>query len=780
MGILSGIKKVKEVFGTKQVCIYDKINGREKSVCLDENRTYIIPGYQREIRWTAENVQILIDDLKKGSKFLGTITLSTSEAKRFEVIDGQQRLTVITILITYLNKVVPEVKRHEGLCKIDNQSFAKFNEILSYDFDYSKLQVENMALYDEVLRSDSLSQKYNFKKIWDSVAERVESLSSIEQIHLFTAVLESDLNVIVNEIEGIDTQRKFCVDYFIDINNKSVHLDSLDIIRAYAFKEDFGRMTEKWINIQNLCTELQGNVKYSREILYFQYFVCKVNMELDYKITKLSENYTTKEDVEINGKKYSAGTYVWNMFSDDSFYSNLLVDLNDYLDFIKIVIGSETGGNDKFKEYFVDEAGNRADETRILNTHTIVNAILRNDDLVPKMMVMKYYLEILKPKNVKGNRYKIINQIYAIANVFTMSKKRKGSEQIASRLLQKDWEQAIREHANKMVLEVPSEIGFDKVAQVNRTYTVESGQYMARRYIGMLDAYTWNNGSISVNEDVFKNSNITTGDRNIEHFIVNREYRYALYLENGDTVDIEINIPRKYRKNIATIANYIILNSRVNSKLANRPVYEKVEMLEKEIEENGFDYVIPSERSQLHYYLIKKIMHDESKYPAQEIREGKNKIERQRILREYYRQDFEEEFRKLTDALAHEELVIAAKLEYELLKEGFVKEEDVFIFESDTIFSNIEANIDVKNKKLVMEAELYNPWYGENEDGDLYSKLIEKTVSTFSDKYGKEPCIQSSNEWDGSDDESFVFSYIFDPKVDNAVGFLRILEEISL
>lgn len=776
---VSGVKKVEEVFGVKQVCIYDEINGRDNSICLDENRTYIIPGYQREIRWSAENVQILIDDLKKGSKFLGTITLSTSEVKKFEVIDGQQRLTVITMLIKYLNNVVPENKKHEGICKIDNQSFAKFNDVLNYDFDYSRIKNENKALYDEVLLNDPLSQREDFKKIWDSIAERVDSLLPKERIELFTAVVESDLNVIVNEIEGTDTQRKFCVDYFIDINNKSVDLDSLDIIRAYAFKEDFGSMTTKWINIQNLCNELQGTVKYSRDILYFQYFICKVNKELNYSITKLSENYTTKEDVEINEKKYSSGTYVWNMFSNDSFYSNLLEDLNDYLNFIKVVIGTETGGNDKFKEYFIDEFGRRADETRILNTHTIINAILRNDDLVPKMMVMKYYLEILKPANVKENRYKIINQIYAISNVFTMSKKRKGSEQIASRLLQENWEQAIREYAYKMVMEIPSEIGFDKVAKVNKTYTLESGQYMARRYIGMLDAYTWNNGNISVDEDVFKNINITTGDKNIEHFIVNRKYGYALYLEDGTTVDIEINIPGRYRKNIATIANYIILNSYVNTKLGNRPVYEKIEMLETEIEENGIDHVIPSKRSQLHYYLIKKIMHDESKYPAEKISKGENNTKRKEILIDYYRQDFEEEFRKLTDALTHEEMVIAAKLEYELCKKGFVQDEDAFIFKADTIFSNIAANIDVKNKKLIMEAELFNPWYGEDEDGDPYSKLLEKTINAFLDKYGEEPCIRSSNEWGGSDDESFVFSYAFAPEVDNAVGFLRTLEEIS-
>lgn len=61
-------------------------------------------------------------------------------------------------------------------------------------------------------------------------------------------------------------------------------------------------------------------------------------------------------------------------------------------------------------------------------------------------------------------------------------------------------------------------------------------------------------------------------------------------------------------------------------------------MLETEIEENGISYVIPSKTSQLHYYLIKKIMHDESKYPAKEINKEMKKSKRKEILRNYYRQ----------------------------------------------------------------------------------------------------------------------------------------------
>ena len=54
----------------------------------------MIPEYQREIRWSAEDVQTLIDDLiRGGNKFLGTVTVSTLDGTKCEVIDGQQRLT---------------------------------------------------------------------------------------------------------------------------------------------------------------------------------------------------------------------------------------------------------------------------------------------------------------------------------------------------------------------------------------------------------------------------------------------------------------------------------------------------------------------------------------------------------------------------------------------------------------------------------------------------------------------------------------------------------------
>ena len=782
MSNVSGMKKVSEFFGDAQTIIYDTIGGRKREVSLDENRVYIIPGYQREIRWSSENVQILIDDLEKGGKFLGTITLSTFEDGKYEVIDGQQRITVITLLISYLNTVVPERKRHTNICQIENGTFKKFADAISYGFDYKKIEVENLRLYNEIVETDVLDQRDDFAIIWNSIVERVQVMSTDAQIDLFVALEESEINVIVNEIDGTGSQRKFCIDYFIDINNKSVDLDSIDIIRAYAFKEDFERMTALWIEIQNKCNALHGLVKYSREELYYQYFICKVNRELDYQLTRsLGENYTIKENIEVYGKQYDAGTFVWNMFSKDRFYSELLEDLNSYLDFIELVLSHENGGNDEFKSMFHLDEVKRVSETQILNTHTIINYILRNDDVVPKMMVMKYYLEVLMPQTAEKKMYKCIYDINAVATIFSVADKKKESGQIANKLLPQKWENAIKEYAYKLLKTLPGGADFKKIALFNKKYTVESGQYLARRYYSLYDAYNWSSGNISVDEERYKNANITNGNNNMEHFIVNRKFEYALYLDDGNASDIEIKIPGKLRKYIATIANYLILNSRVNSNLKNRPVFEKIDIIEEAIRDNDIDYVIPSKRSQLHYFVIKKFLHDLSKYPVDELKSETKKREKKKLLRNYYLSYFAEEFIQLTQALASEEKIFIAEMEYYLSKYGFFKENDGMILSDDPgVFLYVEAEVDEKKRKIVFSAELGNPYYAETgECSEEYIALVESVGGKFTQIMGEEPCLSSSDEYCECPDVSYTFSFQCAPNIENIERFIKAIEEID-
>ena len=67
-----------------------------------------IPPYQRDYAWLTPNIDDLFDDIQEamdmeGGHYLGTFILSAGDTKdRFKVVDGQQRLTTLTILFDAL------------------------------------------------------------------------------------------------------------------------------------------------------------------------------------------------------------------------------------------------------------------------------------------------------------------------------------------------------------------------------------------------------------------------------------------------------------------------------------------------------------------------------------------------------------------------------------------------------------------------------------------------------------------------------------------------------
>jgi uncharacterized protein with ParB-like and HNH nuclease domain len=89
-----------------------KITGKEYSLSkiFSKDFDYYIPAYQRPYAWTEEETETLFDDLldffkteKQDNYFLGSIVLIKEDDKpHADVIDGQQRLTTLTILIAVI------------------------------------------------------------------------------------------------------------------------------------------------------------------------------------------------------------------------------------------------------------------------------------------------------------------------------------------------------------------------------------------------------------------------------------------------------------------------------------------------------------------------------------------------------------------------------------------------------------------------------------------------------------------------------------------------------
>jgi uncharacterized protein with ParB-like and HNH nuclease domain len=83
--------------------------------------SFVIPNYQRPYSWKTDQVGDLLDDLtyfafQEGDfedlkpYFLGSIVLIKGDAPAAKVVDGQQRLTTLTILFAVLREQLPDLK----------------------------------------------------------------------------------------------------------------------------------------------------------------------------------------------------------------------------------------------------------------------------------------------------------------------------------------------------------------------------------------------------------------------------------------------------------------------------------------------------------------------------------------------------------------------------------------------------------------------------------------------------------------------------------------------
>lgn len=71
--------------------------------------SYLIPMYQRNYAWGKGEIQALIDDVldacqKDAPYYIGTLVVFKRKDGTLEVIDGQQRLTTLTLLALCLDK----------------------------------------------------------------------------------------------------------------------------------------------------------------------------------------------------------------------------------------------------------------------------------------------------------------------------------------------------------------------------------------------------------------------------------------------------------------------------------------------------------------------------------------------------------------------------------------------------------------------------------------------------------------------------------------------------
>lgn len=159
---------------------------------------FYVPDYQRGYRWGENEVKTLLNDINEyGGKIKKTDkdnyclqpVVVRNLGEKYELIDGQQRLTTLYLIYVYMNKVshgfmseprftLSYETRNESVDFLKNPNEAKRNENIDFFFIYNAYKtIENWFSHKEKLQSTLTNINKYFdecvKIIWYEVPDTV-------------------------------------------------------------------------------------------------------------------------------------------------------------------------------------------------------------------------------------------------------------------------------------------------------------------------------------------------------------------------------------------------------------------------------------------------------------------------------------------------------------------------------------------------------------------------------------------------------------------------------
>ncbi len=217
---------------------------------------YRIPRFQRPYSWIRDNVQEFWDDVIKDRPldyFIGSMVVFKDGKQRFGIVDGQQRLTTVTLLLAVLRNALAKHGLNDlaqgihGLIErknIDNKPEFILSTETSYPFFQDHIlkwgapEVPVNPLSEEQNLQDAFTQ---LTKLIDGVSESLESDASLSddkkkkliQLRL-TDIRDAVLNLKVIFVKLDDEDDAYII--FETLNTRGKDLSLTDLVKNHVNK----------------------------------------------------------------------------------------------------------------------------------------------------------------------------------------------------------------------------------------------------------------------------------------------------------------------------------------------------------------------------------------------------------------------------------------------------------------------------------------------------------------------------------------------------------------
>lgn len=223
-----------------------EIRGDAKNIrALLGNAKYAIDYYQREYRWQTKHVTELLNDLtnkfrdnfepghersaveRYGHYFLGSIIISDKDGQKF-IIDGQQRLTTLTLLLIHLYRTLTDAELRGHVAElIFSQKFGK----KSFNLDVPERTgcMESLYSGEPLDPADQPESNRNILGRYADIEENFpEDLSEAALPYFVDWLME---NVHLVEITAYSDEDAYTI--FETMNDRGLSLSPTDMLKGY-------------------------------------------------------------------------------------------------------------------------------------------------------------------------------------------------------------------------------------------------------------------------------------------------------------------------------------------------------------------------------------------------------------------------------------------------------------------------------------------------------------------------------------------------------------------
>ncbi len=252
---------------------------------------YITPDFQREFQWAEDQFDQLWSDIRSAAvrdepHFLGQVILvenNSDGTDQYRIIDGQQRLTTITVFACVLRDYYSSLDGSQGNLVNQTNNLIKFKNSLGEE--ERRLHLRSSESNDEnlekVVNETISSADGNIGDCYAFFNNKIKSEEK-EMVDKIRETIFTGIKMIRTETGNINSAYQV----FQTENDRGLDLDAIDLAKSIVFESaardpevDADRIKDLWLDIVSILDEVSsaGAKRPITQILGFSEYNCPMS-----------------------------------------------------------------------------------------------------------------------------------------------------------------------------------------------------------------------------------------------------------------------------------------------------------------------------------------------------------------------------------------------------------------------------------------------------------------------------------------------------------------------